>query len=62
MFLNISLIVLAIISIIGGDFTMFIVLLSLSYILAHTALVRAARSVMYFINELDSRRPDSSDE
>lgn len=50
-FLNVSLLVLSLISLIGGDFTMFIVLLSLSYVLAHTAMIRISRSVISLVSE-----------
>ena len=42
-FLDIALLVLAILAILAGDFTMFVVLLSLAYILAHTAIPGAAK-------------------
>ena len=47
-FLDVALFVLAILAIFSGDFTMFVVLLSLSYILAHTAVTGATKN----INEL----------
>lgn len=50
-FLNVSLIVLSIISLIGGDFTMFIVLLALSYILVHTAMTRISRGVISLVSK-----------
>lgn len=37
-FLNVALFVLAILALLAGDFTMFVVLLSLAYILTHTAV------------------------
>ena len=55
-FLNVSLFVLAIIAIFAGDFTMFVVLLSLNYILVHTAMAGAAKHAMAFADELDLRR------
>lgn len=42
-FLNVALLVLAILAIFAGDFTMFVVLLSLTYILVHTAVNGAAK-------------------
>ena len=42
-FLTVALLVLAILAIFAGDFTMFVVLLSLNYILTHTAVTGAAK-------------------
>ena len=42
-FLNVALFVLAVIAVFAGDFTMFVVLLSLAYILSHTAVVGATK-------------------
>ena len=49
-FLNVALFVLAILAIFSGDFTMFVVLLSLAYILAHTAVTGATK----YNNELSA--------
>lgn len=42
-FLSVALLVLAVIAIFAGDFTMFVVFLSLAYILTHTAVVGATK-------------------
>ena len=42
-FLYVALFVLAILALLAGDFTMFVVLLSLAYILAHTAIPGATK-------------------
>lgn len=42
-FLNVALFVLAILALLAGDFTMFVVLLSLAYILTHTAVTGATK-------------------
>lgn len=51
-FLDVSLLVLSLLSLITGDFTMFIVLLSLSYILTHTAMIRIANNVIHSASEV----------
>lgn len=43
LFLNVALFVLAILALFAGDFTMFVVLLSLNSILAHTAIPGAIK-------------------
>lgn len=42
-FLTVALLVLAILALLAGDFTMFVVLLSLDYILTHTAVTGATK-------------------
>lgn len=42
-FLSVALLVLAILALLAGDFTMFVILLSLNYILTHTAVTGATK-------------------
>ena len=58
-FLNVALVVLAIIAIFAGDFTMFVVLLSLAYILTHTAVTgttKRTRELSDYIDEFNRSR------
>lgn len=44
-FLHIALLVLAIIALVGGDFTMFVVLASINYILIYTAVTGLTKRI-----------------
>lgn len=52
-FLSVALFVLAILTLLAGDFTMFVVLLSLNYILAHTAVDGTTKRTQELTNSFE---------
>lgn len=58
-FLNVALFVLAILALFAGDFTMFVVLLSLNSILAHTAITGTTKRNRELSDEIRNSRDRS---
>lgn len=52
-FLTVALLVLAVLALLSGDFTMFVVLLSLNYILTHTAVTGTTKRTRELTDALD---------
>lgn len=55
-FLSVALFVLAILTLLAGDFTMFVVLLSLNYILTHTAVTGATKQSRDLSDEINKSK------